>query len=257
MTDKKQLTGDAMKQAVLEMNRPENKEMKYKYVQGMFNSIAPSYDLMNTVASLGIHYLWRNKAVKLAGVKPGNTALDICCGTGDFSIALAKAVGANGKVNGLDFSSGMIKKAKEKITGTRFEKIVSFQEGNAEQLPFPDNTFDFCTVSCGIRNLTDLSRGFSEMRRVVKPGGKVLCLDLGRPAIPVFRSIYIFYFFKVVPFLGQIISNQREAYTYLPESLNTFPPQEELKKMLEVVGLKKVFYKNFFGGAMALHIGTK
>ncbi|MFH1288402.1 MAG: bifunctional demethylmenaquinone methyltransferase/2-methoxy-6-polyprenyl-1,4-benzoquinol methylase UbiE [bacterium] len=246
-----------MEQKVLEMNRPENKEMKYKYVRKMFDSIAPSYDLMNTVASFGIHHLWRKKAVKLAGVRPGNTALDICCGTGDFSIALARAVGSNGKVDGLDFSSEMIKKAKEKIKKTNFAKIVSYQEGNAEQLPFSDNSFDFCTASCGIRNLTDLERGFAEMRRVIKHGGRVVCLDLGHPEIPIFRSIYTFYFFKIVPFLGRIVSNQKEAYTYLPHSLNTFPTQDKLKRLMEKVGLKEVRYWNLFGGVMAIHIGIK
>lgn len=246
-----------MKQKVLEMNRPENKEMKYKYVRKMFDSIAPSYDLMNTVTSFGIHYLWRKKAVRLAGVKQGNTALDICCGTGDFSIALARAVSPNGKVNGLDFSPEMIKKAKEKIEKTGFAKIISYHEGNAEQLSFPDNTFDFCTVGYGIRNLADRERGFSEMRRVIKPGGKVVCLDLGHPAIPIFRPIYMFYLFKIVPFLGQIVSRQSEAYTYLPHSLNTFPPQDELKKLMEKVSLKDVRYWNILGGAMAIHIGVK
>jgi len=257
MTEKKYENGKLMKQKVLEMNRPENRNMKYKYVRNMFNSIAPSYDLMNTVASLGIHYLWRKKAVRIAQVKQGNTALDICCGTGDFSIALAKAVGVNGRVTGLDFSTEMIKRAKEKIIGTQFENIISYQEGNAEELPFSDNTFDFCTVGCGIRNLTDISEGFSEMRRVIKPGGRVVCLDLGHPAIPVFRSIYMFYFFKAVPFLGKIISNQKEAYTYLPHSLNSFPTQDELKKIMENTGLKNVCYWNLFGGAMAIHIGVK
>ena len=257
MSDKKILSGEEMKQAVLEMSRPENKEVKYKYVKKMFNSIAPSYDLMNTVASFGIHHLWRSKSVKLAGVKPGNTALDVCCGTGDFSIALAKAVGPTGKVIGSDFALGMIRKAKLKIAGTKLEKIITFQEGDAEKLPFDDNSFDFGTASCGLRNLTNLELGFSELTRVVKPGGKVLCLDLGRSKIPIFRSIYIFYFFRVVPFLGHVISNKREAYTYLPHSLHTYPDQEGLKKLMEKAGLKDVHYKNFFGGAMALHIGVK
>ncbi|MEW6087900.1 MAG: bifunctional demethylmenaquinone methyltransferase/2-methoxy-6-polyprenyl-1,4-benzoquinol methylase UbiE [bacterium] len=257
MPEKKQITGEEMKRMVLEMNRPENKEIKHNYVRKMFNTIAPSYDLMNTVSSFGIHYMWRNKAVRLAGVKSGYNVLDVCCGTGDFSIASAKAVGSAGKVTGLDFSSGMLKQAKEKIKGRPFENNISFQEGDAEKLPFPDNKFDVATVGCGIRNLTSLEQGFSEMRRVVKPGGRVVCLDLGRPVIPIFQHIYIFYFFKVVPFLGQIVSNQREAYTYLPHSLHSFPGQEELKKIMEKVGLKDVRYWNLFGGAMAIHIGIK
>lgn len=246
-----------MKQKVLEMNKPENREMKHRYVRKMFDSISPNYDLINTVTSFGMHYLWRKKAVRLAGVRQGNTALDICCGTGDFSIALAKTTGPNGRVSGLDFSSEMIKKAEEKIRGTNLEKIISYQEGDAEQLPFPDNTFDICAVGYGIRNLADRERGFSEMRRVIKPGGRVVCLDLGHPTIPVFRPIYMFYLFRVVPFLGQIISPQSEAYTYLPHSLNTFPTQDELKKLMEKAGLKDVRYWNILGGAMAIHIGVK
>ncbi|MBI5207067.1 MAG: bifunctional demethylmenaquinone methyltransferase/2-methoxy-6-polyprenyl-1,4-benzoquinol methylase UbiE [Candidatus Firestonebacteria bacterium] len=248
---------DNYKDFIKEINTKEKQDVKRDYVQQVFTKIAPVYDLMNTLMSFGLHYRWRKFSGELTNLKNGGYALDMCTGTGDFAIELAKIVGKEGKVKACDFCEAMVEEGREKIKNTEMANVIEFCIGNIENIPFPDNEFDAITVSCGVRNSTDILKSFKEMTRVVKHGGRVVCLDLGHPEIPVFREIYNFYFFKFVPCLGKIILGEKDPYNYLPHSLITFPTQKELKKIMEEAGLRNVKYYNLLGGAMAVHVGEK
>ncbi len=245
------------KDFIKDINTKEKQDEKREYVQQVFTTIAPVYDLMNTLMSFGLHYRWREFSVTLTGLKKGGYALDMCTGTGDFAIELAKIVGKEGKIKACDFCEAMIVKGREKIKGTEFESVIDFGLANIENIPFPDNEFEAVTVSCGVRNSTDIPKSFREMTRVIKPGGRVVCLDLGHPEVPVFRELYNFYFFKLVPVLGKMILGKKDPYNYLPNSLTTFPSQKEIKKIMEDAGLADVKYHNLLGGAMAVHVGVK
>ncbi|MBI5417706.1 bifunctional demethylmenaquinone methyltransferase/2-methoxy-6-polyprenyl-1,4-benzoquinol methylase UbiE [Candidatus Poribacteria bacterium] len=245
------------KNFIKDLNTKEKQEEKREYVQQVFTTIAPVYDLMNTLMSFGLHHHWREFSSKLTGLKKGGYALDMCTGTGDFARELAKIVGKEGKIKACDFCEAMMEKGKEKLKNSEYASIIEFHKGNIESIPFPDNEFDAVTVSCGIRNSTDIQKSFGEMVRVAKHSGRIVCLDLGHPEFPIFKDLYNLYFFKLVPALGKVILGKKDPYNYLPHSLITFPTQKELKKMMEDVGLKDVKYYNLLGGAMAVHVGVK
>lgn len=246
-----------LKEKVLEINQPGKRREKEQYVQGVFNSIAPVYDLMNSLMSFGMHYYWRKYSVKKLGVFPGAKVLDGCSGTADFAMASASVVGESGQVVAFDFCFEMMRQAPAKLETAGYDKFVKIHVGDATQMALPDNYFDFATVGCGIRNLSSMPKGLSEIYRVLKPGGKFGCLDLGRPIIPVYAELYYFYFFHIVPKLGKLVLGNEEPYAYLPNSLHAFPKQEELKIMMEEANFTNVHYINLAGGAMALHIGEK
>lgn len=246
------------------------KEEKAGYVHDQFERIAGGYDLSNDVISMGMHRSWKLRAVsELMGIGAYNGTglpgryLDVCCGTGDLTITLARLAGLGSKVTGLDFSQNMLdigvlraarKKAKGKIAP---ENSVEFVQGDAQNLPFEKNTFNGAICSFGLRNLTDLQKGINEMARVVKPGSRVANLDLGHCTVPIFAPIFAAYFGKVVPIIGGILQNDRKAYTYLPESKNTYPKPDEITKMFEAAGLINVRHIPLALGTVALHIGTK
>jgi len=226
------------------------------HVHDLFENIAPKYDKMNDIMSFKQHKVWRKKTMKLMNVQPGQTALDLCCGTCDWTIDLAKA-SQTGKITGLDFSEQMLAVGKRKVQAAGLDKQIELVQGNAMELPFADNSFDFVTIGFGLRNVPNYKQVVSEMLRVVKPGGKIVCLDMSKPQVQPFKSIYYFYFEKIVPLLGKAFAKQFAAYKWLPDSLQLYLDARELKELFEETGAKDVYVKNFFLGIAALHIGRK
>jgi demethylmenaquinone methyltransferase / 2-methoxy-6-polyprenyl-1,4-benzoquinol methylase len=220
----------------------------------MFDRIAGRYDLMNSVMSAGMHHRWRGRAADLAQIGPGASALDVCCGTGDLALELARRAGPQGRVVGLDFSAPMLDLAREKsrADGDR----VGWVQGNALELPFEDGEFDAATVGFGARNVVDLERGIAEMARVVRPGGRVVILEITSPRRPPLKWFYAVWFDRIVPLLGAL-AGDRDAYTYLPSSVRRFPPAEELAALMHEAGLRDVRYLVLAGGIIAIHSGTR
>lgn len=233
------------------------REQKETFVQEMFNAIAGRYDLMNYLMSFGRDTAWRRFTVRCAGIKAGGHALDICCGTGKLVIELAKTAGAEGRVTGLDFSEEMLAVAHKNIQDFEFKNRIQLLQGNAMQLPFEDNSFDCVTVGWGLRNVPDIAVTLKEMVRVVKPGGKVVSLDMGHPSAPVFKQLYWFWFDKVIPAMGKIWGGNKKAYAYLHDSAVVFPPQQELARMFTQAGLVDAAYHNLTGGTIAVVEGRK
>ncbi|HLU22639.1 MAG TPA: demethylmenaquinone methyltransferase [Bacillaceae bacterium] len=231
-------------------------QTKEERVHKVFENIHEKYDKMNSIISFQQHKKWRKETMKKMDVQPGQKALDICCGTGDWTIALAKAVGSSGSVIGLDFSNNMLKIAQEKVSHEKLEQIELIQ-GNAMELPFDDNSFDYVTIGFGLRNVPDYMQVLREMQRVLKPGGMAVCLETSQPTLPVFRQAYYAYFRYIMPLFGKVFAKSYEEYSWLQESARDFPGMEELAQMFWRAGLVNVIYKSFSGGVAAAHIGTK
>jgi demethylmenaquinone methyltransferase / 2-methoxy-6-polyprenyl-1,4-benzoquinol methylase len=219
-------------------------------VRAMFDRIAGVYDLMNSVMTAGLHHRWRERAVDLARVEPGGRALDVATGTGDLAIELVRRVGPTGEVIGTDFSEGMLERARGK------GKAVTWEWADAMDLPYEDGSFDAATVGFGARNFGDLDRGLAEMARVVKPGGRVVVLEITTPTKPPLSTFFRLWFDSIVPLLGRI-SGEDEAYTYLPNSVKRFPSPRELAGKLEAAGLTDISWILTAGGIIAIHAGTK
>ncbi|MDQ6906802.1 MAG: bifunctional demethylmenaquinone methyltransferase/2-methoxy-6-polyprenyl-1,4-benzoquinol methylase UbiE [Chloroflexota bacterium] len=232
-------------------------ERKAAYVNTMFDTIAPRYDLMNRLMTFGMDRGWRNYVVAQAAPPVGGSALDVATGTGDIAIALAERVGPGGTVLATDFSEAMMRPGPRKAIRAGVGSIVRFMAADALDLPFPDDTFDCVTTGFAMRNVTDIERAFREMRRVTKPGGRVVCLEVAKPGFPPVRFLHQRYFNWVVPLLGRIITGHGEAYRYLPESARNFPPPPALKAIMERAGLHAVHFRRLSLGAVAVHTGTK
>jgi len=217
-------------------------------VRAMFDRIARVYDRMNAVMTAGLDQRWRERAVDLSGVGPGDRALDVATGTGDLAIALARRVGPGGEVVGSDFSEGMLALAREKAPELRWEWA------NALELPYPDGGFDAATVGFGARNFSDLDRGLAEMVRVVRPGGRVVVLEITTPQRPPLSTFFSLWFDRIVPALGRFADS--DAYTYLPSSVKRFPGPRDLARRLEQAGLRDVRWILTAGGIIAIHAGT-
>lgn len=228
---------------------------KEEYVHSVFENIAPKYDFMNDLTSFRFHKLWRRKTMKKLQIKPGQSAIDVCCGTGDWTIDLAKDSNS-GQIVGLDFSTNMLELARDKLDRAG-QQEVDLVEGNAMDLPFADNQFDYATIGFALRNVPDIKQVLAEMTRVVKPGGKVVSLELSQPTMPIFRQFYYFYFKKILPLLGKIFANSYEQYAWLPTSLTNFPNRKNLAKIFAEVGLVNVEDYPLTGGIAAIHIGEK
>ncbi len=226
-------------------------------VRQHFNSIARHYDFMNTLLSFGIHYAWKRTAVRMLQLAPGDRILDVCGGTGDLAILAARAVGPAGRVVIYDINRAMIQAGTHKVINTDIEDRLGYIQGNAESISFPDRHFDTAMVGFGIRNVTHMNKGFKEMYRVLKPGGKLMCLEFSKPTWPVFRWLYDFYSFYIMPFLGQLIAGNRKAYTHLPESIRMFPLPDELSDLLKKIGFSKVTYRRLTNGIAVIHLAVK
>lgn len=229
---------------------------KEEYVHSVFENIAPKYDKMNNVISFGRHKVWRKFAMKKMDMRPGDTAIDLCCGTCDWSISMALASG-EGKIIGLDFSRNMLAYGKEKVKAHGLEQQIELVWGNAMELPFADNSFDYATIGFGLRNVPDLRQVLREMKRVVKPGGKVVCLEVSKPTWQPFKFFYFLYFNRILPLLGKLFARRYEQYKWLPESLVPFPDHVELAQIFRETGLEQVEAYPLTGGVAALHIGVK
>ena len=230
---------------------------KEKYVKNHFNTVARKYDFMNTLLSFGIHYLWKRIAVNMLAPSPGNRIIDVCGGTADLSILAARRLGKDGRIVLFDINKAMMMAGRPKLKKRGLQNMVHLNQGDAESIGFPDRCFDAAMVGFGIRNLTHMEEGFREMHRVLKPGGRFLCLEFSEPTNPVFKRLYDFYSFYIMPVFGQWLVGSRQAYTYLPESIRKFPKPDALKKMLEGIGFKDVAYKKLTNGIAVIHVGTK
>ncbi len=230
---------------------------KEEYVHSIFSAIAEKYDTLNTVLSFNQDKHWRKFAVEQTGLKTGGRALDVCCGTGMITVELAKKAGPSGRVTGLDFCDDMLDIARKNLKGTPYEKTIEYVRGNAMELSFPDNTFDCVTIGFGLRNIPDMKKTIREMTRVVKPGGRVVCLEFSKPTVPVFKQIYNFYFDKWVPFLGRLGVGTEGPYRYLHRSWKAFPHQKELRDEFSRQGLQEATYYELTGGVVSVHIGVK
>jgi demethylmenaquinone methyltransferase/2-methoxy-6-polyprenyl-1,4-benzoquinol methylase len=202
--------------------------------------------------SAGLHHRWRARTAEIAGVGPGAEALDVCCGTGDLALELRRRVGPSGRVVGLDFSASMLELAEQKSAAGRIP--VEWVQGNALELPFPDDSFDAATVGFGVRNVADVAGAIAEMGRVVRPGGSVAILEITTPQRPPLKWFYSIWFDRIVPVLGAV-AGDREAYTYLPSSVRRFPPARELARLMHAAGLRRVRYVILAGGIVAIHSG--
>jgi demethylmenaquinone methyltransferase/2-methoxy-6-polyprenyl-1,4-benzoquinol methylase len=229
---------------------PRSGTLSEPQVRAMFDRIAGFYDLMNSVMTAGLHHRWRARAADLAALAPGDSALDVACGTGDLAIELARRVGPGGEVVGSDFSEEMLARARAKAPE------LTWEWGNALELQYEADRFDAATVGFGARNFSDLDRGLGEMARVVKPGGRVVVLEITTPHRPPLSLFYSVWFDRVIPLIGRV-TGEDEAYTYLPSSVKRFPGPEGLAGAMERAGLRQIRWILTAGGIIALHVGTK
>lgn len=230
----------------------EGKKIK---VEAMFNDIAPKYDFLNHFLSLGIDFQWRKKVRKLLAPYKPNIILDVATGTGDLAIELINLHPE--KIIGLDIAANMLEIGKEKIKNKKLDQIIEMQLGDSEKLPFNDNFFDAVTVAFGVRNFEDLQKGLQEMQRVLKPGGIAAILEFSKPkAFPV-KHVYNFYFKYILPGFGKLVSKSEDAYTYLPESVSTFPEDKEFIHELKKAGYSKISQKRLTMGIATLYSAHK
>lgn len=238
------------------MNQEQMKQ-KAEFVHSVFESIADEYDRMNNVISFGSHVAWRNYTMKQLNVQPGQAAIDIACGTCDWTISMAETVGKTGRVVGLDFSQNMLDIGAYKVENRGLDETIQLVNADAMNLPYEDNTFDYATIGFALRNVPDIQRVLDEMTRVVKPGGKVVSLEVSKPPFLPYRKLFYLYFYKILPLIAKMTVNKYKEYAWLPQSLTNFPDSRELAAMFQKAGLKTVQVKLFMGGVAALHIGTK
>ena len=225
-------------------------------VNALFARIARRYDFLNDLQSFGLHRLWKRRVVRLAQIKSGDRALDLCCGTGDISFALARGGAAT---TGLDFSAQMLEVAAQRQSANSKLKIknLKFIQGDAQQLPFPENSFDIVTVGYGLRNITSWERGLDEMWRVARPGARLIVLDFGKPANALWRGLYFAHLKMSVPLMGWLFCGDASAYAYILESLKHYPAQLAVAEKMRALKLENVRVINLLGGAMAINCGEK
>lgn len=226
-------------------------------IHNIFTSIASKYELMNTILTLNIDRLWRRKAIALCQLKEGSQVLDLCCGTGQMVEYACKIVGKNTEVIGLDFNEAMISIGNKKLGTSLKEYKYRMIQGDILELPFENNTFDCITIAFGLRNIKDKRKALSEMHRVLKTGGKVICLELSKPEISLVNNIYNIYFNHVLPIIGYFLTKDKKAYFYLRDSVNGFMTKNELKREFDKIGFKDTAYKSLNLGIASIHYGTK
>ncbi|MDD4863661.1 MAG: bifunctional demethylmenaquinone methyltransferase/2-methoxy-6-polyprenyl-1,4-benzoquinol methylase UbiE [Alishewanella agri] len=233
------------------------KEQKVTMVADVFHSVAAKYDIMNDVMSMGIHRLWKRFTIDCSGVRPGQQVLDLAGGTGDITALFSKRVGPTGKVVLADINESMLNVGRDKLRDLGLVTNIEFVQANAEALPFADNSFDIVSIGFGLRNVTDKDAALRSIFRVLKPGGRLLVLEFSKPQSEVLSKAYDLYSFRILPFMGQLIANDKESYQYLAESIRMHPDQETLKQMMQDAGFAEVSYHNLTGGIVALHRGYK
>ncbi|HZK24385.1 MAG TPA: demethylmenaquinone methyltransferase [Oscillospiraceae bacterium] len=221
-----------------------------------FEQIADRYDLINSLISFRQHQRWRKQTMKQLTLRPGQRVLDLCCGTCDWTVELAKAVGAEGKVVGLDFSQQMLVQGRAKIAQANLQNVELICD-NALQLPFSNDCFDYVTIGFGLRNVQNYQQVIKEMYRVVKPAGTAVCLETSQPSLLLYKQLYHFYFKYAMPLIGKIVSNNYEAYNWLQQSTFNFLNKAELAQLFIDNGFSQVFVHSFSGGVAAMHLCIK
>lgn len=232
-----------------------SKGNKKEQVEQMFDNIAPKYDFLNHFLSLGIDKIWRKKAVRLLKKYQPKNILDVATGTGDFAIA-ARKTGAE-QIIGFDLSGQMIRVGEQKVKRLKLDKLIQFEKGDSENMPFDDESFDAITVAFGVRNFENLEAGLDEFYRVLKPGGVAVVLEFSKPKYFPFKQFYKFYFFKILPFIGGLISKDASAYSYLPESVMAFPDDQNFLGILIERGFDSAFQKRQTFGIATIYLAVK
>jgi demethylmenaquinone methyltransferase/2-methoxy-6-polyprenyl-1,4-benzoquinol methylase len=230
---------------------------KMRLVESVFDSVASKYDLMNDLMSGGIHRLWKHKFVSMLRPSASKTLLDVAGGTGDIAFRYRQRAGAKAKITVCDINKEMLAVGKERALNRGYLKGFKWVTGNAESLPFDDDSYDLYTISFGLRNVPKIDDALEEAYRVLKPGGQFFCLEFSEVTNPALRKLYDEYSFRVIPRIGELVAKDRESYQYLIESIRQFPNQKELASRMKKAGFEKVKFINLSGGIAAIHIGTK
>jgi demethylmenaquinone methyltransferase / 2-methoxy-6-polyprenyl-1,4-benzoquinol methylase len=229
-------------------------------VNRVFRSVAERYDLMNDLMSGGLHRLWKDDLVAMVNPPRGDRPfrlLDVAGGTGDVAIRCARTGGPNASIVLCDISPEMLAVGRRRVEAAKLERSIAFLQGNAEALPLPDRTFDACTIAFGIRNVTHIEKALDEAFRVLKPGGRFLCLEFSHVEVPILDKLYDFHSFQVIPRLGKFAAGDADSYRYLVESIRRFPPQKRFGMMIEAAGFARVTWRNLAGGIAAIHSGWR
>ena len=234
-----------------------DKEQKVNMVKDVFQSVAAKYDIMNDLMSLGIHRLWKRYTIDCSGARTGHKVLDLAGGTGDLTARFSRIVGDSGQVILADINEAMLKVGRNKLRDMGIVGNVEYVQANAEELPFPDNSFDIITIAFGLRNVTDKDKALASMYRVLKPGGRLLVLEFSKPTNEWLNKAYDLYSFHLLPKMGELVAKDAGSYQYLAESIRMHPEQDVLKQMMEAVGFEQTTYHNLTGGIVALHRGYK
>ncbi len=225
-------------------------------IRRYFNVVASKYDFMNTLLSLGIHHVWKRTAVRKLELKSGDRIIDICGGTGDLAMLASGKTGTPDCVTIYDLNRLMMEAGRKKRFNTPGNNI-SYVQGNAEMISFPDNTFVIAMIGFGIRNVVDMRKGLKEIYRILKPGGRMMCLEFSTPGNPVFKRLYDFYSFYFIPLAGKMITGSRQAYTHLPVSIRKFPLPDKFSVILRNIGFSNVVYQKMTHGIAVIHMGRK
>lgn len=237
--------------------RKVENSQKSSLVAQVFQSVAPNYDLMNDLMSLGMHRLWKRQTLAEATIQPGQFVLDVASGTGDLAKAFTKLVGPRGRVVMSDINDAMLQTGRERMINAGIVGNIDYVLADAEKLPFEDNQFDCITIAFGLRNVTDKDAALRSMYRILKPGGKLLILEFSHPTSSALKKFYDFYSFQCIPRMGEWVAKDRDSYQYLVESIRMHPDQATLKNMLDNAGFEDTYFTNLTGGIVALHKGYK
>ncbi|MCP5327429.1 MAG: bifunctional demethylmenaquinone methyltransferase/2-methoxy-6-polyprenyl-1,4-benzoquinol methylase UbiE [Steroidobacteraceae bacterium] len=230
---------------------------KARRVRGVFDSVAPKYDLMNDLMSGGLHRIWKQFTLSQTQLRPGQRALDVAGGTGDLARGMARQVGERGLVVLSDINGAMLDRGRDRLLDRGLVRNVEYVQANAEKLPFADGSFDCVTIGFGLRNVTDKPAALAAMRRVLRPGGRLIVLEFSQPAAPGLKPLYDAYSFRVLPLLGRVVAGDEASYRYLAESIRMHPDQETLLGMMRDAGLEDCRYHNLAGGIVAVHRGYR
>jgi demethylmenaquinone methyltransferase / 2-methoxy-6-polyprenyl-1,4-benzoquinol methylase len=226
-------------------------------VAGVFDSVASKYDVMNDLMSLGVHRLWKRFAIELSGVRAGDRVLDLAGGTGDLTRRLLPRLGVKGRVVLSDINASMLREGRRRLVDEGLVGNIAYVQCDAEQLPFPDQSFDCITIGFGLRNVTRQSRALAAMYRALKPGGRAIVLEFSHPVAPGLKPVYDLYSFAALPVLGKLVADDAASYRYLAESIRMHPNQETLLRMMAEAGFERCQYFNLSGGIVAVHRGYK